>query len=396
MSEQKFTFLCGGVLFFMLMKATYPDGSARDHREGIKDEHKAPDVMSDLVYTFTGSRSYGSEKDTSNYRECKSEGTVNAPFNDESIISAYESTVKNQYAEALGRMQEFCRWHINPAMKEWLVRALLEVIEFDKGIKDSDSLYILDDGSCMDKATMKKTGDYELEPFLVGALYFILLILEVGKMSGEMVPANKYSPAPADVSQTGDTNVHVTNQQGGTVNINYNFPEKSGGGDAARAMAIQSFSREYYQLIVTCEEDVFENDVVTVSTNRALCESLVPPEIYERCSALTDEGKEELKRIPAIICQENTDMHGITDPKQMAIYAYITRIRKSGKQIKIAFKPIAPFFQIKMCSKRNAVYFDLDMDCAITDLNHIAWSVHKVKLFEAFEEAGIPNMPAPL
>ena len=87
-------------------------------------------------------------------------------------------------------------------------------------------------------------------------------------------------------------------------------------------------------------------------------------------------------------------MHGITESKQMAVYAYITRIKKSGKQIKIAFKTIAPFFQIKMCSERNSIYFDLDMDCAITDLNHSAWSVHKVNLFEAFEEAGIPNMPA--
>ena len=70
----------------------------------------------------------------------------------------------------------------------------------------------------------------------------------------------------------------------------------------ARKEGYATPGKEYYQLIVTCEEDVFENDVVTVSTNRALCESLVPPEIYERCSALTDEGKEELKRIPAIIC----------------------------------------------------------------------------------------------
>lgn len=174
MSEQKSTFLCGGVLFFMLMKATYPDGSARDHRDGIKNEHKAPDVMSDLVYTFTGSQSYGSGKDTSNYRECKIEGTVNVPFNDESIISAYESTVTNRYAEALGRMREFCLWHINPAMKEWLVRSLLEVIEFDKDINDSDCFYVINDGSCMDKSAMKKTSAYELEPFLVGVLYFIL------------------------------------------------------------------------------------------------------------------------------------------------------------------------------------------------------------------------------
>ena len=215
-------------------------------------------------------------------------------------------------------------------------------------------------------------------------------------MSGDIIPKTTNPPAVTGVSQNGETNLHVTNQQGGVVNVNYNFPDSSGGGEAAKAMAIQSFSKQYYQLIVTLEDDVFENDVVTVSTNRALCQGMVPPEIYERCSGLTDAGKEELKRIPAIICRENTEMHGVTDPNQMAVYAYITRIKKAGKNIKIAFKPIAPFFQIKMCSKKNALYFDLNMDCAVTDLNHSAWSVHKVNLFEAFEEADIPNMPSPL
>lgn len=89
-------------------------------------------------------------------------------------------------------------------------------------------------------------------------------------------------------------------------------------------------------------------------------------------------------------------MNGVTDPNQMAVYGYITRVKKSGKNIKIAFKVIAPFFQIKLCDKRSALYFDFDMDCAITDLNHSARSAHKVNLFEAFEEADIPNMPGPV
>lgn len=163
-------------------------------------------------------------------------------------------------------------------------------------------------------------------------------------MSDEIIPSGASFPAKADVMQTGDTNLHVTNQQGGVVNVNYNFTDKSGSGEAAKAIAIQSFSKKYYQLIVTCEDDVFVNDVVTVITSRALCQNLVPPEIYERCSSLSDEGIEELKRIPAIICRENTEMNGVTDPNQMAVYGYITRVKKSGKNIKIAFKVIAPFF----------------------------------------------------
>lgn len=35
MAETESTFLCGGVLFFMVMKAVYPDGSARDHRQRV-------------------------------------------------------------------------------------------------------------------------------------------------------------------------------------------------------------------------------------------------------------------------------------------------------------------------------------------------------------------------
>ena len=32
---------------------------------------------------------------------------------------------------------------------------------------------------------------------------------------------------------------------------------------------------------------------------------------------------------------------------------------------------------------------------AITDLNFSAWSVHKVNLFEAFDEAGLTTLPRP-
>lgn len=39
-------------------------------------------------------------------------------------------------------------------------------------------------------------------------------------------------------------------------------------------MAIQKFSKEYYQLIVTLEDDVFVNNIVTVSASRALCQRI--------------------------------------------------------------------------------------------------------------------------
>lgn len=153
--------------------------------------------------------------------------------------------------------------------------------------------------------------------------------------------------------------------------------------------ALQSFSKDYYQLIVTCDEDIFNTDTVFVIPNKALTKDMVPPEIFERCSALTSEGIEELKHIPAIICTENKDSKGKTSPEQSAIFAYIKDIKKCGNNIKISFQSIDIIKQLELCSKENAPHFDINIDCAITDLNISAWTVHKVNLFNAFKETNI-------
>lgn len=216
-------------------------------------------------------------------------------------------------------------------------------------------------------------------------------------MSNEIMNPQNGLQTATTLQQTGKNNLHVTNEAGGVVNVNYTIstPMYAGSNSAEQMIAIQTFSREYYQLIVTCDEEVFTTNVVTVQASRALTKYNVPTEIFERCSTLSDTGIEELKRFPAIVCRENTELKGVTDPNQWAMYAYIKKVRVEGKQIKIVFQPIAPIHQQKLCDRRNAVFFDLNMDCAITDLNHSAWSVHKTNLFEAFREAGIPNMPMP-
>lgn len=215
-------------------------------------------------------------------------------------------------------------------------------------------------------------------------------------MSNELISKTAMPPAPGSVTQTGATNVNVTNQDGGVVNINYNIQKGSVPNSAEQMIAIQSFSKEYYQLLVTCEDDVFTDNIVTVSASRALSQHLVPPEILKRCSSLSNEGIKELKTFPAIICRENTEMKGSTDPNQCAVYGYITRVKKEGRCIKIAFNPLGLIRQSILCEKKYAIYFDLNMDCAITDLNHCSWSVHKVNLFEAFKKAGITYLPMPV
>ena len=174
MDERKVPFLCGGVFFFLLTQATLPNGSARDHRDGHKDEHSEPVLMTDLIYTFTGCQDYGSKKDTSKYKDCLLEGSCNLPFNDIAVCTTYDNIVTGNYRGALSRMDEFVRWHLNPEMREWLMKALLEILENDSDIKESDTLYIAPDGAAVSKTTIRNKCDFDLSGFLVGILHFIL------------------------------------------------------------------------------------------------------------------------------------------------------------------------------------------------------------------------------
>ena len=201
---------------------------------------------------------------------------------------------------------------------------------------------------------------------------------------------------PANATYIKEDKSNKFNINNSTVNFNLTPAQSSVPGEAEKLMAVQSFSHEYYQLLVTCEEDVFSSGVVTILANRALTQYNVPPEIFSRCSTLTDEGIKELKTFPALICRENTEMNGKTDPNQFAVYGYIQKVKIEGKNIKVVFATLGLIPQQALCSKKSAVYFDLNMDCAITDLNHSAWSVHKTNLFEAFDQAGFSHLPRPI
>ena len=90
MTNNKVPYLCGGVLFFLLAQAKPSGGTARDHAAGVKDSHKAPTVMADLIYAVTGTTGIEASKDTSNYRECVNSGSINVPFNDAVICDSYD------------------------------------------------------------------------------------------------------------------------------------------------------------------------------------------------------------------------------------------------------------------------------------------------------------------
>jgi hypothetical protein len=174
MAEVKAPFLCGGVIFFFMMEAVLPNGTAKDHIDGVKDEHPQPIVMQDLVTAVTGREYPKSEKDTSKYKDCLIEGSSNIPFNQIRVTEKYNGLVRKNYREALERMHTFVTAHLDPDMDAWLVKALLEIIENDDSIDENVSFLINADGSAMSKESISKERWFTIDSFLVGVLDFIL------------------------------------------------------------------------------------------------------------------------------------------------------------------------------------------------------------------------------
>lgn len=178
MTDMQKPYLCGGTFFFLLLQARYSKTtSSRDHVNGEKEDKKDRYVMDKLVYAVTGDNSYNIDstfkKDTSKYRECLIPGSVNIPFNDPAVAAAYFMAIKNKNPEILKRMTEFVDTYINPTMDEWLVRALLEVIQADD-ISDEIDFYISSDGTPSKKKDLFTIDTFEFQPFLMGMLLFIM------------------------------------------------------------------------------------------------------------------------------------------------------------------------------------------------------------------------------
>lgn len=174
MPENKIPYLCGGVLFFLMAHMKPSTGTARDHQSGLKDDHSDPVVMQDLIFAIKGSEYTTAAKDTSNYRECKNNGSVNVPFNDVALCSSYDNSVKNNYSDTLNRMSEFAQSHLDLSKKKWFIKALLDIIENDADIADTDEFYIEFDGSPRTKASIRTTEEFSLPAFLVGVMHYIL------------------------------------------------------------------------------------------------------------------------------------------------------------------------------------------------------------------------------
>ena len=111
MTPTKVPYLCGGILFSLILQARKIRTKARDKYHGGSDGLKDTDVMMGLVEVVTGDGFVSSQgktfgKCTTQFKTCQEYGTTYIPFKDSSVVSSFNSSVKQKDPDLLKRMSE--------------------------------------------------------------------------------------------------------------------------------------------------------------------------------------------------------------------------------------------------------------------------------------------------
>ena len=171
-------YLCGGIFFFLLLQAKKQNYKRRNRNNNGSDNLTEPDVLHGLIYAVTGNDSVPYEasfkKSTSEYKKCKINGNTYIPFNDITTINSYDQLIKADYSVANGRMNAFIEKYIDENKQLWLVKMLLSIIE-QNNIDDETRFYVKHDGTNMSKHELISCSQFDLSPFLVGVMHFILV-----------------------------------------------------------------------------------------------------------------------------------------------------------------------------------------------------------------------------
>lgn len=178
MTPTKVPYLCGGILFSLILQARKTRIKARDKFNSGSDGLKDTDVMMGLVKVVTGDSFESAQggtfgKCTTQFKTCQDYGTTYIPFTDLSVISSYTSSIKQKDPDLLNRMSEFINRFINEMRSEWLVKSLIEVIQNDAEI-DKNTLFDIALNKSVTKENLNSITDVELPVFLLSVLHFVI------------------------------------------------------------------------------------------------------------------------------------------------------------------------------------------------------------------------------
>lgn len=193
-------------------------------------------------------------------------------------------------------------------------------------------------------------------------------------------------PTPFNVIQAGQNNTNigsVENAFATTILVATNTPT------ASQPSVLRQLDMSCYHLFVVGGED-FTKKRLLIDPSRALTE-YISDEIRMRYQHLEPELHDELQSYPALFMSENKGS-GKASSDQQALLGYVTDIRVQDNGVRIGYETFGfPIQQQDL--NENAHLLGIKTRGRMSELNRTHWTLKRVNLVEAFNEAGINLLP---
>ena len=204
--------LCGGTVFTLILEARQQRYGVREHFAGDSDGLSEMDTLIGLAQVIVPdlkrpakTREDTVQGNTTEFKICKTAGGKGYyPFSNRQSKKAFDDRVKGNYAEALKAMCDFVKNFIwvkgSDKQDVNLVKALLDLIERDDSINNSQVFYIMPEGKPVTKQRIDQIDgeDVCLESFLLGVWHYAIMRREgntIGKATmNEWCPSKGGAP----------------------------------------------------------------------------------------------------------------------------------------------------------------------------------------------------------
>lgn len=171
--------LCGGTLLVLLLNS----------RKAEIKETSILEAMLKLLNPNLFINKSTLKEQTKKFKMCREHSSLANDFEDASKLMKITEDIHKEYNGFLNRTANFIKKYVDTdsdtRKDEFLVKAILEVIEQDESIPDNQELYILPNDKSVTKKQLGSIETVYLPSFILGVLYYVMMNIKDNKEGAE-------------------------------------------------------------------------------------------------------------------------------------------------------------------------------------------------------------------